>query len=117
MSRSPKSRRWILSTRFASPRSKWSARSGACLAERGGALIGRVFQHFPDSRAIPPRLARGGRNLFGFQPTTRFADRDAVAADPLEDLLDHRRLFVVNLIRRFATALAFGDVAIAIRRT
>jgi len=90
-----------------------SARTHACLAERCGACICRVFQHSPDRRAVPPVFA--GRRLGTLSPqsSSDFADRKTITTNPLEDLSHDRRLLFVDLISSLSIPFAARDVTIS----
>src|SRR5690606_1299330 len=93
-----------------------TARPGASLAERRGALIGRVFQYSPHRCAIPPLFARSGCGLRIGQPSRDFSDRQSITTDPLEHLTNDGRLLVMDFISSLAIAFPTGNVTVAVRR-
>src|ERR1035438_5591952 len=62
----------------------------ARLAETSNATIGRVAQHGPDSRALPPSAGFARRDAFGVEPSGNLADAEAIHRVHLIDALDHR---------------------------
>ena len=87
----------------------------ARLAKRGTAHISWVFQHSPHAGAIPPGLARGARRALLLQPPSYLANRQPVAADPIEDLSHDCRLRRNDFIRGQSATGMLRDVAITVR--
>src|ERR1035438_8783638 len=86
----------------------------ARLAETSNATIGRVAQHGPDSRALPPSAGFARRDAFGVEPSGNLADAEAIHRVHLIDALDHASLgFKHNVCGRRHVGLA--DIAVAIR--
>ncbi len=90
--------------------------ANACLAKCCAAAKRRVFQQSPDTRAVPRHLAARTQRPLLLQPTTNFADRQAVATDPLEELSHNGRLFGNKLVRRRAATVPLRHVAVSKRR-
>ena len=74
--------------------------------------IGRVFQHSPDRRAVPPLLARTRLHFLIMQPTTHFADRHALLPNPLKYLHRDTGFFFGNIVTRFVPRLPLGHITI-----
>jgi hypothetical protein len=51
------------------------------------------------------------------EPAADFTSRDAVVANPLEDLLDDASLFGNHLVVSLAAASVFGDIAVTVWRS
>src|SRR3712207_6446184 len=106
---------WLLATATQGPQSR-RAWSGARLAEGGLASIGRVPEQAIDRRALPCRLALASRALLPIQTPAYLPEAEPVTTDPVEDLADHLRLLLDDLVPRNPAALLLADVAIAVRR-
>src|SRR3954447_11649656 len=89
---------------------------GTGLAEAGVPPIGRVPQNGPDRASVPHPLAAARRAALLLQAAADLADAEAVAANPGEDLADHLRLLLDDLVAGNTAAVVLADIAIAVRR-
>src|ERR1035438_1862317 len=87
---------------------------GARLAGTSNAAIGRVAQHGPDSRALPPRAGLACRDALGVEPAGYLADAQALHCVHLIDALDHASLSFKHGVGSWCL-VGFADIAIAIR--
>ena len=86
-------------------------------AKRCLTRIGWIFEHTPNTGTIPPGFSSWARNSGCGQTSLHFADAQSLAPDPVEDLADHLRLLVDDLLTRLTATLDEGDIAVTLRCT
>src|SRR5947209_16700146 len=81
------------------------------------AMIGRIAEDVPNAGRLPDASAAGRGHAMTPQAATDFANRDALAADPAEDLPHDLGLLGNDLVARHTRSFSFAHIPIAIGRS